>query len=197
MKNLEKYALGFLLGNSIYTFILFLANLKGISFTEYNLTIILIFICSVTALIGYVIKNLRKVDLNDIYTIPDNHNHKYLIYGKLYLALVFIIVLLSSLYSPVKDCDSLVLYDFRAKTLSKLVYVDNIVKDISLVIHYKSLSHTWAYLFGLAINHSACTISSHSSWLWMLMRRINLSRTSILITQILIASLPRFSVTHL
>lgn len=196
MKNIEKYALGFLLGNSIYTYILFLANLKGISFSEYNLSIILAFLCIVIAIIGHILKNLRKINTEYINNWSDQIISKFQIYGKLYLAIIFIIVLVSSLYSPVKDWDSLVLYDFRAKTFVETGYMyDGISKGYFFGYPLlSSLSHTWAYLFGFSyptIVHGLYFIS-FIIFYGYLMRRMNLNNTNVLITQILIASLPRF-----
>ncbi|MEM4326288.1 MAG: hypothetical protein QXU40_03225 [Candidatus Pacearchaeota archaeon] len=153
IRSLAGLGLGYLIGSGIFTLILFLGNLMGLPFRLSTSVTILISSILVLLLIRWIkykyvfpkltisiekiikkVKSISKIEL------------------LLILFILFLITnsLIANLFWPVKDWDSLVLYDFRAKTFVATGYMqDGISRGYFFGYPlYTSLLHTWLYLMG-------------------------------------------------
>ena len=109
----EKLGLSFLLGLGIFTFLMFVFSWAGlpISLTDYSLILIvgvgLLLVIQRKTIKRTIVSPLKSIKMSKI-----NLLDKILIIGIVSLVGYS---LFTSLYTPVIDWDSLVLYDFRAK----------------------------------------------------------------------------------
>lgn len=118
-KNLSisiKIALGYIIGIGLSTYISFLLNILGIPFSLLSTLSLL----SISILILVLLHIVNKIPIFN--KIPTKI---FVTQGKmqkiLYFLIIFLIIsaFISSIYWPVKDWDSIVLYDFRAKVFNQ------------------------------------------------------------------------------
>lgn len=150
---LEKICLGFLSSSGLITFLWFALNLVG---TPYTIGSLLALVWSCTAILLVLNLTIRRLEfrkpnlkltLLKIWKIP--------LWAKISLIYLFVILtssLVADLYWPVKDWDSLVLYDYRAKVFANTGFMTSGVVR-GYFFNYPlltSLVHTWIYLTGIA-----------------------------------------------
>jgi hypothetical protein len=149
----ETIAVGYLLGWGLFTFILFLANLVGVPYQLLPAASILVGLSLIAALIGLSLGlSWTAPSLSWVRQLKKQIQHRTKL-QKLALAALLILGLspiLPSLYWPVKDWDSIVLYDFRAQTFVQTGFMDDGIAR-GYFFGYPlltSLAHTWIYLLG-------------------------------------------------
>lgn len=149
---LEKVFLGFLITSGLITFLWFALNLAGIPYTigsflalAWSCVIVLFVLNMALRRLDPVKPNIKNTLLK-IRSLP--------IWVKILLFCLLIIlasVLMADLYWPVKDWDSLVLYDYRAKVFLNTGFMtDGVARGY--FFNYPlltSLIHTWVYLTGV------------------------------------------------
>src|SRR5260221_4851896 len=114
MSLIEGLGLGYLIGIGIYTYSLFLLNLLGIPYSLIASNVALLSLLGMIITITYFLgkRSLFYQMLNTKFTFP------HFTLAEWIMIILIVAPLLSSLitnlYWPVKDWDSLVLYDFRA-----------------------------------------------------------------------------------
>lgn len=145
----EKLSLGFLLGNGVFTYILFILNLRGVGYTQMNLALVVLVLIFISWLLSRRV-NIQSKTATTTYYFSNIKLFKKILYGT-YLY-IFLSTLIYGLYTPVRDWDSLVLYDFRAKTFVATGFMNDGIER-GYFFGYPlltSLSHTWLYEFGFA-----------------------------------------------
>ena len=145
----EKLGLSFLLGLGIFTFLMFVFSWAGlpISLTDYSLILIvgigLLLVIQRKTVKKTIVSTLKNIKMSKI-----NLLDKILIVGIVSLVGYS---LFTSLYTPVIDWDSLVLYDFRAKVFLNAKYLVDVLHSWGYFWGYPlltSLAHLWVYLLG-------------------------------------------------
>ncbi len=128
---LEQMAIGYLFGIGLFTFILFLLNLVRIPYAVVPASITLLTLISITAITVQLTQRPNWVELlkSKIKSLPNLKNLTSAEKVPFILLLILILIaLVISAYWPVKDWDSIVLYDFRAKTFVQTGYMDAGIK---------------------------------------------------------------------
>ncbi len=148
----ERLVLSYILGLGVFTFFWYLLNLKGVPFSLFSGSALLAGLTLALALFTFVFSNqfLQQHWLTlktKVFKVKLNRVEKACI---AVIVLLSLLAIFSSLYWPVKDWDSLVLYDFRAKTFVATGFMfDGIARGYffgyPLLI---SLAHTWVYFLG-------------------------------------------------
>lgn len=146
MTKIEKIFFGFILGNGIFTYIVFLLNLRGLKFTSLNLFFTLLAL-NIFILIAQQIFYKKNIETER------QSIRVFYVYNLIFwilLAYLGITTFSTGLIMPARDWDSLVLYDFRALTFTATGYMkDGIERGYFFGYPLlSSLSHTWAYLSG-------------------------------------------------
>lgn len=149
---LEQMALGYLIGFGLFTFVLFILNLVRVPYAALPATIILLVLLGLCALTIQITqhpnwKQLWREKKNSLPKIKRLTSDEKVLLA--FLVTLTSITLIISAYWPVKDWDSIVLYDFRAKTFVETGYMD---AGISLGYFFgyplfTSLAHAWLYMF--------------------------------------------------
>lgn len=165
-----KIGLSYILGIGVITYLLFLLNLLGIAYTTNTFVTLLlgsIFLLLIPVFLFYDrntlhIKNFYTRVLQ-IYKISNKFNSAEKIFS-VFLLLISIWTIAYSSYWPVKDWDSIVLYDFRAKSFVNSGFMDEAI-SYGYFFGYPlltSLAHTIVYLVGFqypGIIHSLFFVS--------------------------------------
>lgn len=165
--NLElssKIALGYILGIGLATFISFILNMLGLAFgLTSTISILLISILLLITLnhnIIFDINIFKRIDLQNIITATTTTQ-------KIAIALLIFLLstsFISSIYWPVKDWDSIVIYDFRAKVFNETGYMNDAIER-GYFFNYPlltSIAHSFVYQTGFqypGIIHSLFYIS--------------------------------------
>lgn len=150
-KLLEKISLGFLIGVGLLTLVLFILNLVGVPYSSTWSNFVLIMLTFFVLILNYIFG--RKLPFRRSVI---NMNS---IFGKLtgievfFVSCILILCassLLYTLYWPIKDWDTLVLYDFRAITFVRTGFMyDGIARGYFFGYPlFTSLAHTWIYSLG-------------------------------------------------
>ncbi|KKQ41217.1 MAG: hypothetical protein US60_C0045G0006 [Microgenomates group bacterium GW2011_GWC1_37_8] len=144
-------AVSFLLGIAFWTYFLFLANLAGLSFTLVNVLIIYFSIL----ILSYLLSRLIKVEVTKKDKLSFTTISKFIATNRIALAVLLVLIfssLVINFYWPVKDWDSLVLYDFRAKLFATHGGMNEAIKQGYFISYplMTSLSHTLIYLINPA-----------------------------------------------
>jgi len=144
--------LGFLVSSGLTTFAWFILNLLGIPYTITSYLLLVWSVTSILFLINFITKKFNfsnfnlKTEISKIWALP--LWMKILI---LFLLAILISVLVNDIYWPVKDWDSLVLYEYRAKIFADTGFMtDGVARGY--FFNYPlltSLNHTWIYLTGI------------------------------------------------
>lgn len=148
---IEKLFLGFLMNLGIFTFMWFLLNLAGVPFNRLSALILI----SLLFLIYNMLNILKHKKLSLKYINLKLFNFTRFTFVERFMIISLIILILSSLlnnlYWPVKDWDSLALYDFRAIVFTKTGFVSAGI-PLGYFFQYPlftSLLHTLVYVDGL------------------------------------------------
>lgn len=152
-KNLEAVGLGYLIAIGLFTFIMFLGNLIGIPFKLINSSIILVTLILVLFITHWVKNRTNLINLSFSKKRLGNKINSITVIDIVPLLLIIFLIassFISNFFWPVRDWDSLVLYDFRAKTFVATGYMqDGISRGYFFGYPlFTSLSHTWLYLIG-------------------------------------------------
>lgn len=144
--------MGFLVSSGLTTFAWFILNLLGIPYTITSYLLLVWSVTSILFLINFITKKFNfsnfnlKTEISKIWALP--LWMKILI---LFLLAILISVLVNDIYWPVKDWDSLVLYEYRAKIFADTGFMtDGVARGY--FFNYPlltSLNHTWIYLTGI------------------------------------------------
>lgn len=148
----ETLALSYLLGMGVFTFVLFLANIVGIKFELVSSSLILLGLitCGLTMVqvFGRSLKEIPTKLHHEIKFLPSCTTvEKGLLAGIIFVVSTAVII---SSYWPVRDWDSIVSYDFRAKTFVVTGSMETGLK-LGYFLGYPlmtTLGHTWVYLLG-------------------------------------------------
>lgn len=141
---LDKFSLGFLSYIGIGTFLWFLINVFGIPYTKLSANTIIILSTCILIILNLVYKRfriVRKYRVNILFS-------KWEIITISLLLFLFFSSLAYNFYWPVKDWDSLAIYDFRAIIFSQTGYPWQL-SNFSYYLQYPfntSLIHTYLYL---------------------------------------------------
>ncbi|MEN8252843.1 MAG: hypothetical protein ABFQ62_00480 [Patescibacteria group bacterium] len=143
---LEYLSLGYLLGLGVFTYLMFFSNLAGFAYNFVNILGLLIIL---VLLFAFLLK-FRKIKLTQkikFKKLKLDKNEKIFLFAILFVSSM---IFIASLYWPVKDWDSLVLYDFRAKVFLDTGFMEKAIEE-GYFFGYPlmtSLSHLLVYLFG-------------------------------------------------
>jgi len=148
----EKVFLGFLISSGLITFFWFILNLLGVPYTIVSFLLLAWSFVLILLLINIISKKLKLDNFNLKSKIIEAW--KLPLWMKIIILILLAIlgsVLIYNIYWPVKDWDSLVLYDYRAK-----IFVDTgfMIEGVARGYFFNyplltSLSHTWIYLTGI------------------------------------------------
>ncbi len=145
----EKISLGFITSIGILTFFSFLLNLYGFDFNKTNLFMLLAISLSFLIFLNLSFKKI-KLSILDYkkYVLKIKELDKIEKTAIAVIIALSTLAFISSIYWPVKDWDSIVLYDFRAKTF---VATGNMEDGIQRGYFFgypllTSLAHTFVYL---------------------------------------------------
>lgn len=173
---IERCLLAYPLGYGLFTWLLFLGRLVGIPFTPRASSLLLTFLILILITITKV---LRRSLFPPISISNLSHWWSSLAKNERISLVLLIIVcwlpLLPSWFWPVKDWDSIVLYDYRAK-----LFADTGSWDLGIERGYffgyplhTSLSHTWLRYWGMthpALLHYGWFIV-FIAWFWFKLRQ--------------------------
>jgi len=163
----EKVSLSYLLGIGMFTFILFILNILGLKYTTFNTVII--YICLIVFAL-FVNKKLHFIKFKNLKLIVRSLIKKYKSLSKIdrisitLLGVILMWVVIYSCYWPVKDWDSIVLYDFRARMFLINGFMDTSIPESYLYGYplLTSLAHMLIYMTGFqypGIVHSLFFVS--------------------------------------
>jgi hypothetical protein len=150
---IEKIALGYILGLGIFTLALFIGNMFGIPFRLLPSSLILLALIFISLVITLFVRgpnNIKKVlnniSLKKVFMKLTSYEKVILVT----LLFLFCSSLALSIYWPIRTWDSLVLYDYRAKTFIATGFMaDGIQRGYFFGYPLMtSLAHTWIYLLG-------------------------------------------------
>lgn len=122
---IEKLSLGYITSIGLLTFQSFLLNLYKISFSTETLFYQILFSILVLMIFNLLAKKYFKLK---IFTKISLKKFSFLKYERIAFIIILLLsslAIISSLYWPVKDWDSIVLYDFRAKTFVATGFMDD------------------------------------------------------------------------
>lgn len=148
---LFKFSVGYVTGMGIFTLTVFVLNLAGFAYSLTNmLLVVLVFIVTPTSL---SIKKGIKIDIKkDVAKSKKNLNKLSGLEKSILITTLFFVAtsLLIDVYWPVKDWDSLVLYDFRAKLFEDTGFMQTAIQKGYFFSYplLTSLGHTWQYFLG-------------------------------------------------
>lgn len=137
----NNYAIGFLVGLGLTTFISFVLSWLGIKITYESVLATVLSLCLILLLRG-----------SNVYGKNDNNN--FSMYEKVVLGLIAFALIISfaiSIYYPITAWDALALYDFRAKVIADTGYFVQVANQFNYFSHYPlftSMSHSFIYLSG-------------------------------------------------
>jgi hypothetical protein len=148
--SLLKIGLSYPLGVGLFTFFWFLFNLTGISYSRKSSLFLLLLMYLVFFLLKKIFK--KQVNFNSDMRLSlatlkqENKDAKLLL---LILGALVIFVFIANFYWPVKDWDSLVLYDFRAKLFTQSGGMKEAIEQGYFTAYplLTSLSHALMYLW--------------------------------------------------
>lgn len=185
----ERLALGNLLGWGIFTFVLFLINITGVSLTGSNMGLTLALLLSLSVMIkrSKPAKNLKK-------------KHNWTKLEKILfviLGVILGIVLVNGVWGVVNTWDALTLYDFRSL---RILETGSIAQSALIQGDYfysyplfTSLSHVWLYSLGLSspmIFYAGIYLSLVTVFFFRL--RKSVSRTLALVGALMLAIAPHY-----
>lgn len=145
----ERLGISYPLGLGVFTLLMFIVLWAGVPITLINNSLILI--VGTGSLLVIRKKRTKEIidsALNQIRLPKISLLDLLLIVG---IASLIGYSIFSSLYSPVDDWDSIVLYDFRAKVLLNETYFRDVLHSWNYFWGYPlltSLAHLWIYLLG-------------------------------------------------
>lgn len=149
---LESLGVGFLMNIGVFTFLWFVLNILGF---PYNSTVSLVALTSLLLvffmLFSLMYKKRVLVEMSGLLNIKLKKLNKIEMVFVIVIVFLFLSSLANNLYWPVKDWDSLALYDFRALVFKS---TGNMNEGIELGYFFQyplftSLFHTWIYVNGL------------------------------------------------
>lgn len=148
--SLLKIGLSYPLGVGLFTFFWFLFNLTGISYSRKSSLFLLLLMYLVFFLLKKIFK--KQVNFNSdmrssqAFLKQENKDARLLL---LILGALVIFVFIANFYWPVKDWDSLVLYDFRAKLFTQSGGMKEAIEQGYFTAYplLTSLSHALMYLW--------------------------------------------------
>lgn len=137
----EIVALGYIVGLGVFTLVLFILNILGLkySFIDSNLILALLTITS------YYVSRNKKFIIEQIKV-----NKPALMSIFIYTIIFIIPIIIYGFYWPVKDWDSLALYDYRAISFIHTGYMTEALRsnyDFGYPL-FTSISNTWVYSLG-------------------------------------------------
>lgn len=111
----ERIAASYTVSIAIYTFTLFVAYLAGLPFSTLHSILVLMALWLITEFLGWVINKKIKIQETSKSIIKSKNVSTWerVLFG--ILGIIGVVSVVTSFYWPVRDWDSLVLYDFRAK----------------------------------------------------------------------------------
>jgi hypothetical protein len=154
--DLEKTAVSYLLGIGFFTLTLFLANLLNVPYAVYQSSLILIIMIALAVFININQQGWTHIQWHH-HLVPNftflQRIRKFSLFEKIVATIisgVLIWALVLSSYWPVTDWDSIVLYDFRAKSFVHTGFMQEGL-EIGYFLGYPllvSLGHAWLYMLG-------------------------------------------------
>lgn len=116
---LTALALSYIIGLGLTTYVSFLLYLCGVTFskTNYILSLLILFVCSVMANWKEYSSTLLRLNIHRIHAPAINL--KSIDPVSIVTGLILTLLLIFGLYWPVRDWDALTLYDFRAQVIVK------------------------------------------------------------------------------
>lgn len=149
---LEIYFSGFLMNLGIFTFFWFVSNILDYPYTSVSsfFVLIILFLIYLTL---FVLKYKTK-SLSEFYRLFALKTGRFNKIDKILIGLIsflFVSSLITNIYWPVKDWDSLALYDFRAIVFQQTGFMNEGI-ELGYFFQYPlftSLFHTWVNVNGL------------------------------------------------
>lgn len=147
----EKVAVGYFAGTGLFTLILFLLNLVGVSFSRSHSFYVLGVLIIVSLIITLFTRGWK---INHVPIFRYKFSETDLISKFLFILLIlfFLSSLIYTLYWPIKDWDALTLYDMRGRIFAETGFmypafsIDRYYLAYPL---YTSIAHAWVYLIGM------------------------------------------------
>lgn len=149
---LESLSVGFLMNIGVFTYLWFVLNILGLPYNSTVSLVALTFLLLVFfILFSFVYKKRVLVEMSSVLNIKLRKLNKIEIVFVISISFLFLSSLINNLYWPVKDWDSLALYDFRALVFKS---TGNMIEGVELGYFFQyplftSLFHTWIYVNGL------------------------------------------------
>lgn len=122
---IEKICLGYISSIGLLTFSSFILNLYQFPFSKETLFYQLLCSLIITITLNFLAKKQLHSKIFKRFTFKIPHLTKYEKIALLVTVALSSLAIISSLYWPVKDWDSIVLYDFRAKTFVATGHMDD------------------------------------------------------------------------
>jgi len=185
-KNLPlSISVSYLLGLSIWTYLLFILNTKGITFSLKNVLVVYSFLL---ALFFFAVRFFKSKSYNSVRRVGNNKNYKNVFMDNkillIVISLLLIFTFIANLYWPVKDWDSLVLYDFRAKLFAEHGGMKEAIEQGYFTSYplMTSLSHMLVYLFNVSASPMLLYEGFYLSILIIFYYSLKILRTSTRVT---------------
>jgi len=147
---LMSWAIGFLIGLGVTTFISFALSWIGLRINYIN-TIVIV---GISIFLISILNIFAKSKFTELFNFKINLRYPLTFFEKMILiaiTFIFISSLMLSIYYPINVWDALALYDFRAKVITSTGYFIQIARNFDYFSHYPlftSLTHTFVYLSG-------------------------------------------------
>lgn len=136
LSNEEKWGNSYLIGTGLFTFLLFISYLFGLSFFYYQTTIIYLIIFIVIVALNLRLKKKFCIPKINFYLIP--------------LFILFASTIFSGFYWPITSWDSISLYDYRSQLMLKSGSLESL-SSLGYDLGYPmltSIGQYWLYIFG-------------------------------------------------
>lgn len=190
---LEQVALGYILGTGLFTFLWFLLNWIGISYSLISGFCLLVFLNTVLLFVERLTVKHRKISIIEI-----SYFYRLNVIEMVLLGVFFFLcisTLIQNVYWPIHHWDSLTLYDFRAHLFVKSGSMQEAIAVNSFFGYplLTSLAHTWVYLLG-GNNPSFIYGLLYISFLvvfFFIIKNMDIGRMSTIFLTVLIAVSPR------
>ncbi len=190
---IQNWAIGFLIGLGVTTFVSFGLSWIGLRINYINILFVVIFGLFLISIVNIFIRT-NFIDLFKIRNIFDTKATSFENLILILLILFFTISFILSTYFPINVWDALALYDFRAKVIAGTGYFVQIANNFNYFSHYPlytSLTHTFVYLSGGQNPQYLYSIYLMSfAVVYYFFARKNVSKVVALVSTLLLVTIP-------